>query len=84
MDILSKLFKNELVKGFSYIALKKKKLYDTCQIGKQVRTLFKSKNHILTEKPLELLYIDLFGLINKRLSGNRYMFVMVDDFTKYI
>ena len=46
--------------------------------------MFKSKNHISTERPLELLHIDLFGLINKRLSGNRYVFVMVDDFTIYI
>jgi transcription-repair coupling factor (superfamily II helicase) len=30
MDILSKLIKNELVKGFSHIDFKKKKLCDTC------------------------------------------------------
>jgi hypothetical protein len=40
MDILSKLLKNELVKGFSHIAFKKKKPCDTCQIGKQVKTKY--------------------------------------------
>jgi hypothetical protein len=84
MNILSKLLKNELVKGSSHIAFKRKKLCDICQIDKQVKTLFKSKNRISTERPLEMLYIDFFGLINKRLSGNRYVFVMVDDFTRYI
>jgi hypothetical protein len=33
-DILSKLVKNELVKGLPHIALKNKKLCDVCQIGK--------------------------------------------------
>ena len=61
MDIFSKLIKNELVKGLPRIAFKKKKLCTACQIGKQVKIFFKSKNHISTERPLELLHIDLFG-----------------------
>jgi hypothetical protein len=53
-------------------------------MGKQVKTSFKSKNHISTERPLELLHIDLFGPTRARsISGNRYVFVIVDDFTSY-
>jgi hypothetical protein len=85
MDIFSKLIKNELVKGLPYIAFKKKKLCTACSIGKQVKTFFKSKNHISTERPLELLHIDLFGPTRVRnINGNRYVFVIVDDFTRYI
>jgi len=54
-------------------------------MGKQVETSFTTKNYISTELPLELLHIDLFGSIRARsISGNRYMFVIVDDFTRYI
>jgi hypothetical protein len=48
MNMLSKLVKNELVKGLLHIAFKKKRLCDACQMGKQVKTSFKSKNHIST------------------------------------
>jgi hypothetical protein len=50
MDILSKLAQNELVKRLPHIALKKEKLCDVCQMGKQVktslrvRTIFLPKN----------------------------------------
>jgi hypothetical protein len=71
MDILSNLVKNKLIKGFPCIAFKKKKLCDACQMGKQVKTYFKSNNHILIKKKtLELLHIDLFGPIRTRsISG---------------
>jgi hypothetical protein len=48
------------------------------------KPLLKAKNHI-NRRLVELLYIDLFGLIRTRsLSDNRYVFVIVDDFTRYI
>ena len=49
-----------------------------------MKTSFKSKNHISTERPLELLHIDLFRPTRTRnISGNIYVFVIVDDFTRY-
>jgi hypothetical protein len=60
MNIISKLVKNELVEGLAHIVFKKK-ICDTCQMGKQVKTSFKRKNHILNERPLELLHINLIG-----------------------
>ena len=48
MNVLSKLIKNELVKGLFHIAFKNERLCDACQMGKQVKTSFKSKNHIST------------------------------------
>jgi hypothetical protein len=83
IDILSKLVKNDLVKGLPHIAFKKKKLCDAFQMDKQMKTSFKRKNHILTNKPLELLHIDLFGSTRTRnISGNRYVFIIIDDFTR--
>ena len=49
-----------------------------------MKTYFKRKNNISINIPLELLHIDLFGPIRTRsISGNRYVFVIVDDFTRY-
>jgi hypothetical protein len=45
-------------------------------------TSFKNKNNISTKKPLELLHIDL-PTRTRSLSGNRYVFVVIDDFIMY-
>jgi hypothetical protein len=45
-------------------------------------TLFKNKNNISTKRPLELLHIDL-PTRTRSLNGNRYVFVVVDDFIMY-
>jgi len=34
---------------------------EACQKGKQIKVSFKSKNVVSTERPLEMLHIDLFG-----------------------
>jgi hypothetical protein len=51
-------------------------------MGKQMITSFKNKNNISTKKPLELLHIDL-PTRTRSLSGNRYVFVVIDDFIMY-
>ena len=49
-----------------------------------MKTSFKSKNHISTKKPLELVHINLFGQTKARsTSDNKYVFIIVDDFTRY-
>jgi hypothetical protein len=54
-------------------------------MGKQVKISSKSKNHIFTKRPMKLLHIDLFGPIRARsISNNRYVFMIMDDFTRYI
>ena len=81
----SKLVKNEPIKGLPHIAFKNEKLCDVYQIGKQVKTSFKSKHHISIERPLEWLHVDLFRPTRARsINGYRYMFVIIDDFTRYI
>ena len=44
---------------------------------KQVRNTFKSKNLVSTSRPLELLHIDLFGLMDVlSMGGKSYGFVI--------
>ena len=91
MDLISKILKNDLVKGLPKIGFQKDKIYEACQFGKQIKTSLKNKNHISTSKPLQLLHIDLFGpniilsqlLHIVSLNAKHYAFVVVDDYSRY-
>jgi hypothetical protein len=51
-------------------------------IGKQIRTKFKPKEY-LTKKPLDILHTDLCGpTITKRLNGEQYFMLLIDDCTR--
>ena len=57
---------------------------DVCQLGKQIKSTFKSIKDIMTYRPLELIHMDLFGPTKtKSLSGNHFFFVLVDDFSRF-
>ena len=64
MKTLSKFVKKDLVIGLPKLSFDKDKICDVCQFCKQVRSSFKSKNLVLTYRPLELLHIDLFRPMN--------------------
>ena len=84
MDLISKIVKNDLVKGLPKINFQKDRTCEACQFGKQIKTSFKSKNHVSTSKPLQLLHIDLFGPSrHASLSGKFYACVIVDDYSRY-
>ena len=70
MSILSKVFKNDLVKGISKIKFDKDRIFDICQLGKQTRFFFKFINMLTISRPLQLLHMDLFGP-SKTLSFGR-------------
>ena len=61
MHSLSKLIKKELVLGLPKLNFEKDRICDACQLGKQTRVSFKSKNIVSTSRPLELLHMNLFG-----------------------
>ncbi|GJV66459.1 retrovirus-related pol polyprotein from transposon TNT 1-94 [Tanacetum coccineum] len=59
-------------------------LCDACKIGKQAHASHKAKNIVLMTRCLELLHMDLFGPSGLRsYGGNRYTFVIVDDYSRY-
>jgi hypothetical protein len=42
------------------------------------------KNIITTTRPLELLQLDLFGLVAYiSIGGNKYGFIIVDDYSRF-
>ena len=84
MKQLSKLSSKNLVRGLPTIKFVKDNICDECIKGKQVKNAFKSKNSLYSSNPLELLHIDLFGPSRiGSLSGKKYAFVIIDDFTRF-
>jgi transposase InsO family protein len=55
------------------------------KLQKQVRNTHPKKSMMSTSKAFELLHMDLFGPTTyTSIGGNKYEFVIVDDFTRYI
>ena len=72
------------MKSIRYLKFEKDYICDTCQLGKQTKSSFKPIKDIMTSRPLELIHMDLFGLAKtKSLNGNRYVLVLVDDFSRF-
>jgi len=81
MKTISKIFKLDLVRGLPKINFDKDRICEACTRGTQVKSSFKIKDLVSTQRPFELLHINLFGPDRTTsLSGKRYGFVIVDDF----
>ena len=84
MKQLNKLIKHDLVRGLKDVTFEKDKLCSACQAGKQVGNTHPKKSMMSTSKAFELMHMDLFGPTTyTSIGGNKYGFVIVDDFTRY-
>ena len=84
MKQLNRLLKHDLVVGLKNVKFEKDKLCSACQAGKQVANSHPTKSVMSTERPLELLHIDVFGPTTYRsIGGNCYCLVVVDDYSRY-
>jgi hypothetical protein len=63
MKNLHKLLKGEHILGVTNVHFKKDKVCSACQAGKQVGVHHPHKNIMTTDRPLELLHMDLFDPI---------------------
>jgi hypothetical protein len=60
------------------------RICNACQAGKQVGVHHPHKNIMTTDMPLELLHMDLFGLIAYISIGrSKYCLVIVDDYSHF-
>jgi len=81
-DHLSRINNKKVVKGISCLKFEKDRICDMCQLEKQTKSSFKIINDIITSRSLELTHMDLFCPTKiKRLSGNYFVFILVDDFS---
>jgi transposase InsO family protein len=84
MKQLKKLLSHDLVNGLKDIEFEKDRLCSACQAGKQVGSAHPKKSTMSTCKAFELLHMDLFGPTTySSIGGNKYGFVIVDDFTRF-
>jgi transposase InsO family protein len=84
MKNLHKLLKGEHILGLTNVHFEKDKVCSACQAGKQVRVHHPHKNIMTTNRPLELLHMDLFGPIAYiSIDGSKYCLVIVDDYSRF-
>jgi hypothetical protein len=84
MKNLHKLLKGEHILGLTNAHVEKDRICSACQARKQVGTHHPHKNIMTTERPLELLHMDLFGPIAYiSISRSKYCLVIVDDYSRF-
>jgi hypothetical protein len=73
MRNLAKLLKDNHILGLTNVQFEKDRVCNACQAGKQVGT-----------QPLELIHMDLFGLVAYlSFGGDKYGLVIVDDYSHF-
>jgi hypothetical protein len=84
MKNLHKLLKGEHILGLTNVHFEKDRICSACQAGKQVGVHHPHKNIMTTDRPLELLHIDLFGPIAYiSIDKSKYCLVIVDDYSRF-
>jgi transposase InsO family protein len=84
MKNLHKLLKGEHILGLTNVHFEKDKICSACQAGKHVGVHHPHKNIMTTERPLELLHMDLFCPIAYiSINESKYCLVIVDDYSRF-
>jgi hypothetical protein len=80
----SQTSKGEHILGLTNVHFEKDRICSACQAGKQVGVHNPHKNIMMTESPLELLHIDLFGPIAYiSINESKYCLVIVHDYARF-
>jgi transposase InsO family protein len=84
MKNLHKLLKGEHILGLTNIHFDKDRICSACQVGKQVGAHHPHKKIMTTDRPLELLHMDLFGPIAYiSIDESKYCLVIVGDYYRF-
>ena len=84
LQLISKLAKNDVVRGLPKIKYTNDHLCEPCIKAKHTRGSFKPKKEICTSRMLELVHMDLIGPSRHvSLGGKLYTLVIVDDFSRF-
>ena len=82
LQLVHKLHNQDKVRGLPKVRPSADTVCDACARGKQTRTSFKRKSTVSSSRPLEQIHMDLCGPMRTgSVSGKRYVFVIVDDFS---
>ncbi|GJZ29429.1 retrovirus-related pol polyprotein from transposon TNT 1-94 [Tanacetum coccineum] len=78
------LSKNDILNGLPKLKFVKEKLCSSCELGKANRIYFKTIAVTRSKKWLDLLHMDLYGLMRvESINGKKYILVIVDDYSRY-
>jgi transposase InsO family protein len=73
-----------VLRGFPRLSLEKELVYALCRHAKMVATSHPPLTDVMTERPCELLHMDIVGLAPVRSAGGKwYVLVVVDDYSRY-
>lgn len=79
---MEELIQKQVLRDLPNILKPTNAICKSCQIGKQVRVSFKTKENSLA-KPLQLVHIELFGPSrNETLSVEQLVILIIDDYTR--
>jgi hypothetical protein len=82
-DHIVKLNNEGVVKDLPKLSKPNKSVCESFQMGKLTRAQFKLKSCTSSEKPLQLVHIDLCGPSQKEgTRGERYLTLVIDDFSR--
>jgi transposase InsO family protein len=83
-DLFSRLSKLILVRGLPRLRFEKELVSRPCRHAKMVASSHPPLTDVMTERPSELLHMDLVGLARVRSAGGKwYVLVVVDDYSRY-
>ncbi|GJV67135.1 retrovirus-related pol polyprotein from transposon TNT 1-94 [Tanacetum coccineum] len=82
-DTINLLSKNDIVIGLPKLKFVKDHLC-SCELGKAKLKSFKTKTTPSSKRRLQLLHMDLCGLMRvESINGKKYVLVIVDDYSRY-
>nr|GEV32521.1 hypothetical protein [Tanacetum cinerariifolium] len=83
-DYINLLSKKDVVIGLPKLKYVKDQLCSSCKLSKAKRSSFKSKAIPISKGRLNLLHMDLCGLMRvASINGKKYILVIVDDYSRY-
>ncbi|GJT55981.1 retrovirus-related pol polyprotein from transposon TNT 1-94 [Tanacetum coccineum] len=83
-DYINLLSKKDVVIGLPKLKYVKDQLCSSCEVSKAKRSSFKTKVVPSSKGRLNLLHIDLCGLMRvDNINGKKYILVIVDDYSRY-
>jgi hypothetical protein len=83
-DLLCRLRSLDLLRGLSLLKFESNLIYVPYCHGKMIAAYHSPVNTMMTEQPRQLLHMDTIGPSQVRSMGGKwYVFVMVDDYSRY-
>jgi transposase InsO family protein len=82
-DLLSRLTKLNFVRGLPRLRLEKELVYASCRHAKMVASSYPALTDVMTERPCELLHMDLVVPAHVRSAGGKWYVLVVDDYSWY-